>query len=99
MPLSDESTADFADDPTEIDDAEPDAAEPPPPARSEAEIRALVAEALPLVPGNAHQIARLVGGNVDRSELESLGNAAVFEAARDFDPSRSSFGAYARRRI
>jgi RNA polymerase sigma factor for flagellar operon FliA len=67
--------------------------------RSDEELRALVAEILPAVPVIARLVAREVGIRTDLADLCSVGNLALMEAARTFDPSRATFATYARRKL
>lgn len=82
---------------TEVDDPERQPAffeDPPMPERSPAEIERLVRSGLRLVEPMANRVSRELGGTPDIDELASLGRIALFEAAKTFDPERSSFEAY-----
>ncbi len=92
--MSGEEASPFDDPPTIVDDP-PELAEP----RSEAAVRALVESELGLVDTLARVVAKEVGFRADVDELRSVGRTALFEAARAFDPARSSFSGYARRRL
>jgi RNA polymerase sigma factor FliA len=91
-----ESTGEgFFEDPTTIADDPPDFAGP----RSDAELRALVESELALVDTIARVVAKEVGYRTDRDELRGVGRVALFEAACSYDPARSTFSGYARRRL
>lgn len=92
----------LADPPTEADSPErepPFAADLEPPPRTALELRALVEEGLPHVVPCARFVARQLGRLADVDELASVGRAALVEAARSYDPSRSSFSTHARKRL
>lgn len=100
--LSPRVDQDVHDAPTEVDAPErepPFAADRPPPARSDAMLQQLVEQGLSLIDPEAKKIARQLGHLADHDELLSVGRGALVEAARSFDPERSSFGAYARKRL
>jgi RNA polymerase sigma factor for flagellar operon FliA len=63
------------------------------------DVERLVAEAMPIVDNVARSLARRLGGVVPLDDLLALGTQALYEAARDFDPSRGPFRAYAVLRI
>ncbi len=90
----------FADPPTEVDPlgaaALHDDVAPP---RTAAEVEQLVRSGLPLAAALARRVARQVGARADVEELESMGREALVEIARDFDPARGPFTAYARSRL
>lgn len=91
----------FSDPPTEIDEPE---REPPfeaaaPPAKTSAEIEALVHQGLVWVERIASTLARELGHRVDISELMSIGQSALLDIARDFDRERSVYHVFARRRL
>jgi RNA polymerase sigma factor for flagellar operon FliA len=67
--------------------------------KTDAEIAALVHEALPLVGPVAKQLARQLGAFGETEELEAVGRAALVEIAHDFDPVRGLFTAFARSRL
>jgi len=67
--------------------------------RSDADVRALVQEGLPLVSLLAKLVAREVGVTTDLSDLQGVGRLALLEAARTFDPTRASFATHARKRL
>jgi RNA polymerase sigma factor FliA len=92
--MSGEGAIPFEDPPTIVDDP-PELAEP----RSEAAVRELVESELGLVDTMARVVAKEVGFRAELDELRSVGRSALFEAARSFDPTRSSFSGYARRRL
>ncbi len=52
------------------------------------EIEERVREGLPVVAMLARQLRRQLGARLDVSELESMGNEGLLDAARSFDPSR-----------
>lgn len=96
----------------EVDDAPTDrppplalASDPPPPPRvisslpSPTAIATLVEEGRPLIEPTARRVLREVGGRGDLDELGSVGRFALVEAARNFDPSRSRFAAFASQRL
>lgn len=84
----------FEDPPTIVDDP-PEHVEP----RSEVEVRALVESELGLVDTLTRVVAKEVGYRAELDELRSVGRSALFEAARSYDPTRSSFSGYARKRL
>jgi RNA polymerase sigma factor for flagellar operon FliA len=55
----------------------------------------LVRQGLPVVQMVARRIARRLGGHVHLDDLLSIGNLALMEAARDYEPGRATFAAYA----
>jgi len=55
----------------------------------------LVRQGLPLVQMVSRRIARRLGGQVGLDDLTSIGNLALVEVARSYDPSRAAFTAYA----
>ncbi|MGK3996142.1 sigma-70 family RNA polymerase sigma factor [Sorangium sp. So ce1024] len=59
----------------------------------------LVAEGLPLLHLVAKRIARRLGRRVPVEDLVALGHPALLDVARTYDPSRSTFEAYAKRKI
>lgn len=67
--------------------------------RDKAAIAALVSEGMAFVEPVARRVARLVGRLSDVEELASVGRAALFDAARTFDPDRCLFSAYARTKL
>ena len=92
----------LADPPTEVDVPErepPFIADPVAPARTRAEIEALVAEGMPLVAATARSVTKLIGARIELDELRGPAHEALFDAARTFDPSRSTFGTFARKKI
>jgi RNA polymerase sigma factor for flagellar operon FliA len=79
------------------EDAELGAAEPagePAPPRPE-----LIQEGLALLAVVARRMARRLGGTVPVDDLVSIGNFALVEIARSWDPARSAFGAHATIRL
>src|SRR5579871_5746250 len=44
-------------------------------------------------------LARKLGGKVPVDDLESIGNLALLDVARSWDPGRATFAAYATRRL
>jgi len=92
---NEETTADgevFADPETTVD-------EQPFGARTDAEIAALVAQHIDILPQLARRMRRDVGGAVDVDDLTAIGRATLFDAARAHDPSKSPFPAYATKRV
>lgn len=92
----------FSEPPTEVDLPErepPFVSDPVAPLRSDAEIAALVDEGMPLVPHVARAVLLQIGTRLDLDELRGVGHEALFAAARSFDPSRSAFGTYARKKL
>lgn len=87
---------------TEIDSPEnepPFFQSPRAPARDEREVRALVEQGLPHIAAIARSVQLQVGLSLDRDELVSAGQLALLDAARSFDPERSSFAHFARRKM
>jgi RNA polymerase sigma factor for flagellar operon FliA len=58
-----------------------------------------VAQGLPVVEAVSKKIARRLGGHVPVDDLRGIGNLALLEVARSYDPSRSSFSAYVASRL
>ena len=59
----------------------------------------LVEEHLPMVDVEVRRLARRLPPHVDREDLASAGRVALVQAARQYDPQRGSFGAFAARRL
>jgi RNA polymerase sigma factor for flagellar operon FliA len=55
----------------------------------------LVHQGLPVVQAVSRRIARRLGGTVPIDDLAGIGNLALVEVARSYDPSQASFPAYA----
>lgn len=91
-----------ADPPTEVDlpEREPPYVEDPvAPERTRAEIEALVTEGMSFIEPTARALSRLFGARLDLDELRGPAHEALFDAARTFDPARSSFATFARKKI
>ncbi len=71
----------------------------PPPDRSDEEIRALVELALPHIAQVAAVLKRQLGSVAELDELASVGRMAAFHAARAYDPKRSAFVTFVRKRV
>jgi RNA polymerase sigma factor for flagellar operon FliA len=56
---------------------------------------ALVREGMPLVVTAAKRVARKLGGRVPLDDLISIGNTALLDVARSWDPARAPYAAYA----
>lgn len=59
----------------------------------------LVAEGIHLLDLVAKRIARRLGRRIPVEDLVALGHPALLDVARTYDPSRSTFEAYAKRKI
>jgi RNA polymerase sigma factor for flagellar operon FliA len=59
----------------------------------------LVSQGLPVVMTVCRQLARRLGGKVPIDDLAGIGNLALLDVARTWDPSRASFAAYAALRL
>jgi RNA polymerase sigma factor for flagellar operon FliA len=59
----------------------------------------LVAQGLPLVLEVSKRIARRLGGHLTVDDLTGIGNLALVEVVRGYDPARASFVAYAAARL
>ncbi|WP_437837532.1 sigma-70 family RNA polymerase sigma factor [Sorangium sp. So ce1153] len=59
----------------------------------------LIAEGLELLHLVARRIARRLGRRIPVEDLVALGHPALLEVARTYDPARSTFEAYAKRKI
>ncbi|KYF68292.1 sigma-70 family RNA polymerase sigma factor [Sorangium cellulosum] len=59
----------------------------------------LVAEGIHLLALVAKRIARRLGRRIPVEDLVALGHPALIDVARTYDPSRSTFEAYAKRKI
>ncbi|WP_437652275.1 sigma-70 family RNA polymerase sigma factor [Sorangium sp. So ce1182] len=59
----------------------------------------LIAEGLELLHLVAKRIARRLGRRIPVEDLVALGHPALLEVARTYDPGRSTFEAYAKRKI
>ncbi len=66
---------------------------------SPSEREALCKEGVPLVRPIARILAKELGRLADADELESVGLATLVEIVRFFDPDRSSFASFVRRRL
>ena len=67
--------------------------------KTDEELAALYSEALPLVGPVARQLARQLGALSEEEELAAVGNVALTEIVRAFDPARGIFSAFARARL
>ena len=54
----------------------------------------LVNQALPMLEAVARKMARRLGGHVQVDDLRGIGQLALLEVTRSYDPARSSFAAY-----
>jgi RNA polymerase sigma factor FliA len=59
----------------------------------------LVTQGLPLVQMVSRRLARRLGGHVPLDDLIGIGNLALLDVVRTYDPSRTSFAAYAAWRL
>jgi RNA polymerase sigma factor for flagellar operon FliA len=59
----------------------------------------LVRQGLPVVVAVSRRIARRLGGAVSFDDLIGIGNLALVDIAREWDPERASFASYARARL
>jgi RNA polymerase sigma factor for flagellar operon FliA len=59
----------------------------------------LVSQGLPVVQAVSRRLARRLGGHVHHDDLAGIGNLALVEIARSYDPTRASFTAYATARV
>lgn len=59
----------------------------------------LVRQGLPVVQRVSRRIARRLGGHVPLDDLLGIGNLALVEVARSYDPSRAGFPSYAASRL
>src|ERR1700738_3642865 len=59
----------------------------------------LVHQGLPVVQMVSRRIARRLGGHVQLDDLLGIGNLALVEVARGYDPSRAEFPSYAATRL
>jgi RNA polymerase sigma factor for flagellar operon FliA len=59
----------------------------------------VVSEALPILDSVARRIARRLGGHVPVDDLVSIGNSALVEIVRTWDPERARFSAYVTSRL
>ena len=59
----------------------------------------LVRQGLPLVLSVCRRLARRLGGTVPLDDLTSIGNLALVDVARSWDPARATFVAYASARL
>ncbi len=59
----------------------------------------LVSLGLPVVQAVSRRIARRLGGHVPLDDLTGIGNLALLEVARTYDPARATFTAYAASRL
>jgi RNA polymerase sigma factor for flagellar operon FliA len=61
--------------------------------------RDLLSQGLPVVQAVSRKLARRLGRHVHVDDLLGIGNAALLEVARSYDPSRANFAAYAATRL
>ena len=61
--------------------------------------RDLLREGLPVVQAVARRLARRLGGHVQLDELNGIGNLALVEVAKKWDPARATFAAYTTWRV
>jgi RNA polymerase sigma factor for flagellar operon FliA len=61
--------------------------------------RDLVSQGLPVVQAVARRLARRLGGHVQLDDLIGIGNLALLEVAKTWDPSRATFASYATSRL
>ena len=59
----------------------------------------LVSQGLPVVQAVSRRLARRLGGHVHQDDLAGIGNMALIEVARSYDPQRATFAAYATSRL
>ena len=59
----------------------------------------LVRQGLPVVAAVCRRLALRLGGMVPFDDLTGIGNLALLDVARTWDPSRASFASYARARL
>jgi RNA polymerase sigma factor for flagellar operon FliA len=59
----------------------------------------LVSQGLPVVQTVSRSLARRLGGHVPLDDLTGIGNLALLDVARTYDPSRATFAAYAAQRL
>jgi RNA polymerase sigma factor for flagellar operon FliA len=59
----------------------------------------LVRQGLPVVMAVCRKLARRLGGKVPVDDLAGIGNLALIDVARTWDPSRASFASYAAWRL
>ncbi len=58
-----------------------------------------MSQGLPVVQAVSRRLARRLGGHVQQDDLAGIGNLALIEVARTYDPTRASFAAYATSRL
>ena len=61
--------------------------------------RDLISQGLPVVQTVARWLARRLGGHVPLDDLTGIGNLALLNLARTYDPSRASFASYVTSRL
>jgi len=59
----------------------------------------LMSQGLQVVQAVARRLARRLGGHVQQDDLAGIGNLALIELARSYDPARATFAAYATSRV
>jgi RNA polymerase sigma factor for flagellar operon FliA len=59
----------------------------------------VVSEALPILESVARRLARRLGGHVPVDDLVSIGNLALVDIVRTWDPARARFAAYVTSRL
>jgi RNA polymerase sigma factor FliA len=59
----------------------------------------LVSQGLSVVQAVARRLARRLGGHVQKDDLAGIGNMALLDVARSYDPQRAPFTAYATWRV
>jgi RNA polymerase sigma factor for flagellar operon FliA len=59
----------------------------------------LMSQGLEVVQAVARRLARRLGGHVQQDDLAGIGNLALIELTRSYDPARATFAAYATSRV
>ena len=59
----------------------------------------LMSQGLQVVQAVARRLARRLGGHVQQDDLAGIGNLALIDLTRSYDPARATFAAYATSRV